>query len=249
MAAQSKMFALKDTIAIRDTVSVTVARSEHVRVSGTVDIPKTPWDIWGAIIIALIGAGVTGLVSWFVAKYGAEAGGKAAKEAALAALQAEVATDRAFRKARLAVRLDRGLRGTMEAAQTIAEHEPKEAFNAALLDDLIQVWVAFDRLSDDLMLLGTRDWQDRVNTLFTTVRMSAELLANAERGYAEQVHVANLQEQMIWRLRGWGWAQSSAEDVRKHVKEVASGWNEEAKALWQALATYAPEQVVPLSSG
>lgn len=188
---------------------------------------------WIALVATLL---VTSAVALLAARLGAKLGGSESRKAALAVHEKQVEAERDDQKRRVWKRLERGLRRIMAAADAIGAAEPTSPFSVAMLDDLVQIWAGYDRVSDDLVLIGTSELQDRIDEFFSKIRMAAETIADGE-GRFEQRRLLAQGDFAQSFLAGAG-----ALEARKHVKASATTWRQQAEALWRELQPYAPKE-------
>lgn len=119
---------------------------------------------------------------------------------------------------RTRAQLVRRVRGTLEtyalSARSLSKRDENHVINAELLNGIVTEWSRYDRMSDDLDLIGNPDLEERIETILMYGRMIAEKALLGERHYIETGKTESAREHPERALR------AIAEHRKAHLKFI-----------------------------
>ncbi|HEY2953847.1 MAG TPA: hypothetical protein VGK89_01215 [Candidatus Eisenbacteria bacterium] len=147
---------------------------QHVTVT-----PSRDWFDWLQLLATLV---ISTAAAILAAIWGARIGGREARRATLAAMREEARLDQESKRNQLVQRLRYVLPRIRGMGRSLGKQDPEHPILRDVLEEVVLMWEAYDRLSDYGTYLDTPEFVARVRTFLAEAATTAKLgIADEDR--------------------------------------------------------------------
>jgi hypothetical protein len=164
--------------AIRDTIWVS-ARSEG--------IVMKDWISWIVTIAGITIAAIVTARGWGRAGRFARDGWAAAETTSLQAQEDRKRLDEEIAKSKLIFRIRGALETIVATARSVLKKDSTRAINPETMNGILVEWKRYERVADDLYLLGDPSLEYKIDAVIGFSRMVAEKIMEDERRFRETI--------------------------------------------------------------
>jgi len=177
-----------DSFSRADSLIATASASDTVWVLARADgIAPKDWIGWLVTIVGIAIAAFVTVKGWNRAARIARDGWAAAEATSLQAQEHRKRLDEEIAKSKLIFRIRGALETIVATARSLLKKDETRAINPETMNGILIEWQRYERVADDLYLLGDPSLETRIDDVIGFSRMGAEKIMEDERRFRETI--------------------------------------------------------------